>query len=330
MISCQLSMDKEMDSQKKWEKWAASLHGEELDPFDFQETDEDKRIIRSLNKLHQAREHVAQVQQLNTAIHAWDKLKKRIDRKSRNFRIWFNYAAVAVISILATGLCAYFMDGQLSGNQYASVSCPKGQITNVTLFDGTNIWLNSGSTLKYPKTFNEKEREVYLDGEALFEVARNQDKLFLVHTTDADIKVHGTVFDVKAYREMTNVETVLIEGCVEFVTGDKSVFMKPGEKLKLNPASEKVTISKVNTDDYTAWKGGKIYFNNETLANLTIQLERWYEVKFRFGSEDVKNFRFSGVINKDKSLDYTLNIIQSINKVEFKKDKEEVLIQEIK
>lgn len=319
-----------MDSQKKWEQWAASLHGEELNSFDFQETDEDKKMIHSLKKLHQAREQVAQVQRLQPAVHAWDKLKNRIDRKNRNFKVWFNYAAVAVVSILATGLGAYFMGGQFSGDQYASVSCPKGQITNVTLFDGTNIWLNSGSTLKYRKAFNEKDREVYLDGEALFEVAKNQEKLFVVHTTDADIKVHGTVFDVKAYREMPNVETVLIEGSVEFVSGEKSVFMNPGEKLKLDPASEKVTVSTVNTTDYTAWKGGKIYFNDETLANLAIQLERWYEVRFRFGSENVKNFRFSGVINKDKSLDYTLNIIQSINKVEFKKDKEEVLIQEIK
>jgi transmembrane sensor len=323
-------MNKEMDSQEKWEQWAASLHGEDLNSFDFQETDEDKKTIHSLKKLHQVREQVAQVQQLQPELLAWDKLKNRIDRKSRNFRLWLNYAAVAVISILATGLGAYFMGSQFPGDQYAAVSCPKGQITNVTLFDGTNIWLNSGSTLKYPKTFNEKEREVYLEGEALFEVAKNKKKLFVVHTADADIKVHGTVFDVKAYREMTNVETVLIEGSVEFVSGDKSVFMKPGEKLKLNPASDKVTVLEVNTTDYTAWKGGKIYFNNETLENLTIQLERWYEVKFRFGSEGVKNFRFSGVINKDKSLDYTLNIIQSINKVEFEKDKEEVLIQEIK
>lgn len=241
-----------------------------------------------------------------------------------------NYAAVALISMLSTGLAAYFFAGRSVGEQYASVSCPNGQITNITLFDGTNIWLNAGSTLKYKKTFNEEERDVFLEGEALFEVAKNSDKQFVVHASGTEIKVHGTVFDVKAFGDIPNIETVLIEGKVEFVSAGKSVFMNPGEKLIFNPETEQISSSKVNTTEYTAWKGGKIYFNNESLGNLIVQLERWYEVDFRFESDEVKKLRFSGVINKDKSLDYTLNIIQSINKVEFVKNKENVLIKQIK
>ena len=124
--------------------------------------------------------------------------------------------------------------------------------------------------------------------------------------------MHGTQFNVKAYENEPVVETVLVEGKVEFMSAEKDVMLKPGEQLLFSKGSGDVKTNQVDTGEFTAWKGGKIYFNNETLLNLTKQLERWYEVSFSFENEQIKNYRFSGVINKDRSLDYTLKIIQEI------------------
>ncbi len=314
-----------MENQKKWEQMAAELHGEPQEPSGQQNQDEDIRIEKALERIHASGKDVKKIREFQPSEIVWDKLKGKIGRNI-NIQGWLRYAAVAAIAISVTVLANYFTENYTSGNQYASVSSPVGQITNLTLFDGTNVWLNAGSTLKYKKSFNQSNREVYLDGEALFDVAKDKNRSFIVNAGNAKIKVHGTIFDIKAYLNMSTVETVLIEGSVEFISNGNSVFMNPGEQLVCSSGTGKFTKSEINTAEYTAWKGGKIYYSDKPLYDLALQLERWYEVKFRFDSEELKNYRFSGVINKDNSLHYTLNIIQEINKVEFKINQEEIVI----
>jgi ferric-dicitrate binding protein FerR (iron transport regulator) len=106
--------------------------------------------------------------------------------------------------------------------------------------------------------------------------------------------------------------------------------MQPGEHLALTTKNGKIEKNKVNTTEYTAWTGGKIYFNNETLLNLARELERWYEVKFQFADEHIKSYRFTGVVNKEKSLEYTLKLIQEINKIDFESDNEQIIIKNAK
>ena len=315
-----------MDEQKRWEQFAARFHGE-LDDDEKQQhlLEEESGEQKAIQQIFHARADVRKIRQYQVNGQAWELLKNKIEKTSR-IKGFLRYAAVSVIAVASTFFIAQFTHENFTDNQFASVSSPTGQITNLTLFDGTNVWLNAGSTLKYKKSFNQSDREVYLEGEALFEVTKNERQLFIVHAGTSDIKVHGTIFDVKAYSNMNSVETVLVEGSVEFTSKGKSMFIIPGEQLVFSKNTNRISKSRINTDEYTAWKGGKIYFNNKTLGDLVVQLERWYEVKFRFASGDCKDYRFSGVINKDKSLEYTLQIIEEINKVEFKIDKDEILI----
>lgn len=315
-----------MEDQKKWEQFAERLHGEiSGDQTQQTESDENIHLENSMKQIFNARKDVQKIREFQSTNYVWESLKLRLTKSGRANEI-MKYAAVAVIAIMTTFFGTQFFQNKLSNDEFASISSPTGQISNITLFDGTNVWLNAGSTLKYKKSFNQYDREVYLSGEALFEVTKEKKHSFIVHSGKSEIRVHGTVFDVKAYPNMNTIETVLVEGSVEFVNKGKSVLMSPGEQLVFSKNTNKVVKTVINTAEFTSWKGGKIYFNNKTLKDLTMQLERWYEVKFKFASPEFENYRFSGVINKDKSLDFTLGIIEEINKVEFKMNQDEILI----
>ncbi|WP_423127909.1 FecR family protein [Gaoshiqia sp. Z1-71] len=314
--------------QHKWELWAALLHGEaqKSETEALQDSDTEKELT-ALRRIYNSREKVVQLSQLKPADVAWCDLKGKLFSRNRWMEL-LKYAAVLIVSLLITGSIFYsYHFRQTAQDEYASISAPNGQISNVTLFDGTNVWLNAGSKLIYKHSFNQKNREVILDGEALFSVTKNEKIPFIVHAGSTQIKVHGTQFNVKAYANDLKIETVLVEGEVEFFSDKRSVFMKPGEQLLFTKNSGELVKNNVSTDEHTAWKSGKMYFHDETLLNLTRQLERWYEVKFIFSDEQIPRYRFSGVINKERSLEYTLNIIQDINKVKFEFDKEQIMVK---
>jgi ferric-dicitrate binding protein FerR (iron transport regulator) len=316
------------EEQNKWETWASVLHNDAERPGTGFHGDADDKDFHAVRKIFNIREKVASALRLKPDNEAWDGLRRQLSPRKRRLE-FLKYAAVFLISLLVTASAFWVYNNQYAGtNEYASITSPKGQISNVTLFDGTNIWLNAGSTLKYNQSFNQNNREVYLDGEALFSVTENKGLPFIVHAGDARVKVFGTEFNVKAYSDGSKIEAVLIEGKVEFTSNKKSVMMEPGDHIELSGKNGTISKNKVNTEEYTSWKGGKIYFNNETLLSLTLQLERWYEIKFSFQDEQVKSYRFTGVINKERSLDYTLNIIQEINKVKFEFDKEQIMIKD--
>jgi transmembrane sensor len=314
-----------MDQPNKWEEWASILHNEATDPVtDYTENDQDYGHVE---KIFNTRNQVGQVLSLKPADKAWIELRKQLSSGKRWIE-WMKYAAIFILSLLLTGTAFWaHYSHQFAPKRYTSITAPNGQISNITLFDGTNVWLNAGSSLKYSDTFNQNDREIFLDGEALFSVEKNEKIPFIVHAGDAQVKVYGTEFNVKAYSNETKIETVLIEGKVQFAAHGKNVMMEPGEQLVLSKATGELVKQQVNPDEFTSWKGGKIYFNNETLFNLTQQLERWYEVKFSFDHENMKSYRFSGVINKERSLDYTLRIIQEINKIKFEFKDEQIMIK---
>lgn len=321
----------EEKDHNNWENWAAKLHGETTEPEDKLDTNSgDKQDKKVVENIFGVRTKVRQVQMLSSKDAAWEALKVQITPKLF-WREFAKYAAIIILSITVGGAAFWaFNTINTPLPEYASITAPNGQISNVTLFDGTNIWLNAGSTLKYNQSFNQNNREVFLEGEAFFEVTKNKNSPFVVNAGNTQIKVLGTVFNVKAYSTEPKIETVLVEGKVQFVANGKSTVLKPGEHLLFSEKTGRLTKSEVNTSEFTAWKGGKIYYNNETLVDLTLQLERWYEVKFQFNNEHIKNYRFTGVINKDKTLEYTLNIITEINKVDFELNNEQITITDKK
>jgi ferric-dicitrate binding protein FerR (iron transport regulator) len=319
------------NNQYKFEQIASILHNEEIDKE--QETTEiagEDPDFSEARKVYSVKEQVEQLGKLRSEDEAWKQLRPKISAKSAiDWQKWMSYAAVFIGAVILSTTFHYFYsaDKFSSGPEvFASVNSPRGQITSLTLFDGTTVWLNSGSTLKYSNQFGQGQREVSLEGEALFEVQKDLEHSFIVNMDGSKIKVHGTIFNAKNYH--AEKEVVLLEGEIEYSNQGKNVFLKPNERITENKISGETTVYQVDASIYSSWIGGKIYFDNEALEDLSLRLERWYDTEFVFEKENIKSYKFTGVINKDKSLDYSLRIIQLTNKVKFRKERDKIIITE--
>ena len=318
----------EKNDSHKFDLIASILHGDETDQEQFVTgmTDSDQDFTDA-QRIYALKDQVVQLGKLGPEDLAWQKVKTRISRqRSIGWQKWLRYAAVFFAALLLT---TAFQLGNGWFNEketFATVMSPRGQITSLTLFDGSVVWLNSGSTIRYSNRFGKEKREVTIDGEALFEVHKDLQKSFVVNMGHSQIKVLGTVFNAKYYP--TEKEVVLLEGEIEYSREGKSVVMKPNDRVREHPNTGKITVDRVDASVYSSWIGGKIFFDTESLEDLSLRLERWYDIAFVFEKEKIKSYKFTGVINKDKSLDYTLNIIQLTNKVKFRKERDKIIITE--
>jgi len=207
------------------------------------------------------------------------------------------------------------------------ISTKNGSKTNLVLPDGTKVWLNAGSEMTYDKTYGNEEREVYLKGEAYFDVVKNAEKPFVIHTAKMDIKVLGTAFNVKCYPGEKTIETSLIRGSIEVTLKDRGekIMLKPNEKLVLSTEENKKQ-EKANTNNpgkatdverpiislthltilpadssvvETAWTNNRLIFISETFEDIALKMERWYSVKIVFKDEELKQIRITGTLEKE-------------------------------
>lgn len=189
------------------------------------------------------------------------------------------------------------------------VAVDYGQKANLTLPDGTKVWLNSATHLSYDAEYNKSDRKIYLDGEAYFEVAKNKDKRFIVCCNDLEIEALGTTFDVKGYCDDHSVTTLLAEGSVKVSNKTDVTLLKPGEKVEYHKSKQTFTksvISDMREIDF--WRNNMLIFNSSSLAEIATTLERMYGVKVVFDSEKLKNVLFSGTI-RNSSLHNVFYII---------------------
>ena len=178
-----------------------------------------------------------------------------------------------------------------------TLKVPRGGEFRLKLSDGTNVYLNSASDLKYPVRFNEKERTVYLSGEAYFEVTRNEDKPFVVHTKYLDIEVLGTSFNVYSYERENVMEMALISGRIKIQTcsePSRVVYLKPNEKALFNKESGIITVEKTDNRFETAWLRGDLVFRSTTLSDVLAKLERRYGVNIHLNDSSLANDLFTG------------------------------------
>lgn len=229
-------------------------------------------------------------------------------------------------SILPAGKPAQEMPARTE--EYHMLIVPPGGEYNMTLADGTNVWLNSGSELKFPARFTGNVREVYLKGEAYFEVVSDSLHPFSVKAGEADIKVMGTSFNVMNYADEKRLEVALKKGKVEFTTvGTQQVYpLKPGDVVTLNKENNGVSISEKDITWIGTWRSGYFYFEDMPLEELVVKLERWYQVKFVFADEETKQLRFTGAVKKYHALDYVLKIIEKTKDIVFMDFGDEVRI----
>lgn len=205
------------------------------------------------------------------------------------------------------------------------VYVPRGGEYSLVLADGTRVWLNAESTLRFSYPFDSL-RTVYLDGEAYFEVAHNAAKPFEVRAGENTLRVLGTKFNVRAYKEQP-YQVTLLEGKVQISNGIDTEILVPNKQLNQPSEAKTYEVIPVNAKLYSAWTKGVFEFNNASLKDIMCQLERWYNVEVDYATEDLKDIRFTGSILKNESLGYALEMIQKISDVRFSKRNEQVLIE---
>lgn len=200
---------------------------------------------------------------------------------------------------------------------------PVGGIYAVNLSDGTKVWLNSKSSLRYPVEFSGDKRTVFLEGEAYFEVAKNPNIPFTVKTKSGNVTVLGTHFNISAYIEDQVFATTLAEGKVKVsMTEDRSdkkaVIISPGEQAKMNHTKDAIEVSEVDPSVYTAWKDGKFYFENENLKSILTKMSRWYNFNVKFENKSLEQIKFTGIVLKEEPVDRLLEIISKTSKIKYK------------
>lgn len=183
-----------------------------------------------------------------------------------------------------------------------ALTTPRGKDYQVTLADGTKVWMNAESKLEFPETFTGNTREVILHGEAYFEVAKDAAHPFIVKTDYFQTKVLGTTFNVKAYSNK-DANIVLIEGHVKVLgRGKKEIILKPGQQAVLNAQHTNLSIREVDTYPYTQWREGFFYFEKQTLFEIMQELGRWYNVNIAFDNPEKMDIRLHYVCNRSQSI----------------------------
>lgn len=238
------------------------------------------------------------------------------------------------------GRLVYNHDGGTSGKPltidhspltYNTLATPRGRIFQLVLPDGSTVWLNAASSIKYPTSFTGAERVVELTGEAYFEVIKDAHKPFHVKTASQDVEVLGTHFNVNAYSNEASVKTTLLEGSVKVKSeagsrkSENSVILKPGEQSELAAANSPFTIDhSPNVEQIMSWKNGIFNFENADIKTVMRQLERWYNIEVVY-EQGVPAITFGGKMGRDLTLTNVLRILQ-ISKVHFRMEQDNKLI----
>jgi ferric-dicitrate binding protein FerR (iron transport regulator) len=295
------------------------------------------------------------------------RFKYKITHKEKNFSSfkqlvirYRNIAAILLIVILSSALIFKLVEKRNPASEtvFNEIFTANGQKGQVVLSDGTKISLNSGTKLRYPSGFNQKKREVYLEGEAYFDVSHDKAKPFLVHSGKMVIKVLGTSFNIKSYPDERKIETTLVSGSVEILEvsdnkSNKISTLKPNEQAIYDKANGQVSIKRFNTNQINElknqpkqinsktspvlkispqvesiiqWKDQKLIFENETLEQMAQRLTRWYGKNVFIVSECLKKNRYSGKFIYNETIYQVLEVISLTTNIKYYEKNHEIFI----
>lgn len=190
---------------------------------------------------------------------------------------------------------------------YNTITTPRGGQYMLTLADGSKVWLNAASSLKFPASFAGKNREVELTGEGYFEIVSNKEKPFIVKTGQTTIQVLGTHFNIMAYN--ADIKTTLLEGSVKMNYKNETVALKPGQEARVNTNKKSIEVTNVNEEEAIAWKNGFFQFNNSSLETIMQQIARWYDVEVVYANTTLSR-RFTGKMSRNVSLQHVLKVLE--------------------
>ncbi len=263
----------------------------------------------------------------NTALlQFYKQLATKNSTSTKVLRVWKAIAGVA--AMLAIGFITFFMMETVNRESIThplsaqvSFKVPMGSRSEVTLPDGTTVILNSGSELRYPPFFVEGKREVTLSGEAFFKVKSDSTYPFFVRTSDFDVQVTGTQFNVCTYDDDFNSSVTLREGKVGVQFSGKSEFVNivPGQQLNLNRENRRYHIEEVEVETETAWKEGEFRFKEIAFPELVKRLERWYDVKLYHSSPELDKMLYSGNFKNQETIWQVLDALKLTSPIDYKK-----------
>jgi len=238
------------------------------------------------------------------------------------------YAAIFILAFFIGGASLYLYNTvSKPALAYNEITIPNGEKSMISLYDGTKVWLNSGTTLRYPATFSKKERAVYLDGEGFFDVAKNEKCPFVVNAHGLNVKVLGTRFNVNAYEEKAEVKVTLERGAVfaRACSGGKGVLLAPGEQAIYSRSSKEISQKEVDSKLYSSWTENLLRFEDAPLIEVIRKMEHWYGVKITLDPSVNLEDKFTMSI-KTESLREMLNLISKTIPVKYEIDGDKVHI----
>ena len=243
---------------------------------------------------------------------------KLVRKKFKTVFLWAERVAAVMFIPLLSAYLLQIKNSDIAEARMMEIRTNPGMTTAFVLPDGTNVSLNSGSVLRYPEFFCEDKREVELIGEAFFDVTKDPDKRFVVKTSGKErVEVLGTSFNMEAFPGDSILSTTLLEGKVRFVSDAGAVQMNPGEKLVYNLNSSKAILTKTNGDAETAWKYGKIIFNNTPFNEVLRILSKRFNVDFVVKNEKYRKDSFTGTFSTQR-LEQVLDVFSISSKIKWR------------
>ena len=229
--------------------------------------------------------------------------------------LWLAAAVLALLLVIPASLTlGYKLHGDPAPVAWNELTVPISQTREVTLPDGTNLVLNAGSRVTWPAEFTGREREIFLDGEVVASVAKDAEHPFIIHSGEADIRVHGTTFDLKSYRDATMLEVVLLEGSVSLILpaeeGRREVRMAPGDIAQFDHNTGAVSLGKVSTDGFKTFNDNHSFsFINIPLKDIAADLERSFGTQIVVADASVASQRFLAFFTNGENLDEILKLL---------------------
>lgn len=249
--------------------------------------------------------------------------RQKITRTLKLYSVGLRVAAVLIIGLIISSIW-FFQNPRstMQAGMMQTVEIPYGARTQMTMPDGSHVWLNSGSTLKFSNDFS-KKREVNLEGEAYFDVVKSKVP-FNIHTDYGNVKVLGTAFNVDAYPG-EGFSTTLERGSIEFSDRhDEKEVLRPGEQVKI--VNDRVIKESVDTEIFTSWRQGRLIFKREPFPKMMKELERWYNVKIEFSDSDFTGLWFSGTV-EGESINEVMDMVCKSAPVKYDYDSRSRIIQ---
>lgn len=298
----------------------------------------------------------------------WDKfISKAIKAETKNhsrrlvtMRVVKRTLQIAAIIIITFGVGFFTQNLIPEKQEYTTLNVPYGAKTQLELADGSKIWVNSGSKLTYPTKLNGKEVNIFLEGEAYFDIVKDKSRKLNVKTSTISIEVLGTAFNVKSYANEDIVETTLVRGEISILgkVGNKSieqaVILRPNQQATLVKGKQNIQLNevkdeaskvpdkveakikssqpaltineKVDVIDFTSWKNNKLIFKSERFEDLAVEIERWYNVKVLWKDEELKNTLYTGVFEKE-TIEQALHALSLSSPFKYQITKNEITIK---